>query len=237
MNPEQFGRFLYLQRKAKGLTQNELAEKIHVTPSAISKWERGLCLPEMTKLSDLAKALDLSLVELIDCKKKTEPYTAQQIDRTIDTAITISSSQRTKNLLFALAGFRFVCLILYARIIGYNYNLRPLRIYYGYSEIHDKEEIEEAYRLVQTDFVSMQRNGCRLLELDYAGDEISQRDLQEYNSYHDGEPYTDCITVKTKFLSPLKGGGAWSRHTLYGWSWIIIKDSSGVWRVLTRGYG
>lgn len=37
----EFGKFIVLKRKEAGLTQKELAETIHVTESAVSKWERG----------------------------------------------------------------------------------------------------------------------------------------------------------------------------------------------------
>lgn len=44
MNAEKTGRFLSDCRKKQGLSQKELAEKLHITDKAISKWERGLSL-------------------------------------------------------------------------------------------------------------------------------------------------------------------------------------------------
>lgn len=45
-------------RKAKGLTQQELSERLNVTPQAVSKWERGETLPDVGVLVDLANVLE-----------------------------------------------------------------------------------------------------------------------------------------------------------------------------------
>ena len=42
-NRKDFGSFLCQRRKELGLTQKELAQRLFVTDSAVSKWERGLC--------------------------------------------------------------------------------------------------------------------------------------------------------------------------------------------------
>ena len=65
MDPKQFGQFISAERAAKGLTQKELAEKLGVTDKAISKWERGVCLPDVAKFDDIAAALDLTDIEVL----------------------------------------------------------------------------------------------------------------------------------------------------------------------------
>ena len=62
-------------RKAKGMTQNELAEKMNVTDKAVSKWERDLSCPDVNTISKLANILDVSVEELLKAKKKDEPNT------------------------------------------------------------------------------------------------------------------------------------------------------------------
>lgn len=51
-------------RESKGLTQEELAAKIHVTGKAISKWETGQGFPDVALLESIAKALNISIIEL-----------------------------------------------------------------------------------------------------------------------------------------------------------------------------
>ena len=48
-------------REAKRLTQEELAERIHVSAKAVSKWETGKGFPDISLLEPLAKALDVSV--------------------------------------------------------------------------------------------------------------------------------------------------------------------------------
>ena len=53
------------RRESKGMTQEELAEKIYVSGKAVSKWETGGGFPDISLLEPLAKALDISVIELL----------------------------------------------------------------------------------------------------------------------------------------------------------------------------
>ena len=52
-------------RESKKMTQEELAQKIFVTSKAVSKWETGRGFPDVSFLEPLAKALDISVIELL----------------------------------------------------------------------------------------------------------------------------------------------------------------------------
>ena len=52
-------------REAKKLTQDELAEKIYVSSKTVSKWETGQGFPDISLVEPLAKALDISVIELL----------------------------------------------------------------------------------------------------------------------------------------------------------------------------
>lgn len=60
MNSEKTGNIIRHLRTQKGMTQLELAEKIHVTDRAVSKWERGEGCPDITLVHDLAAVLEVS---------------------------------------------------------------------------------------------------------------------------------------------------------------------------------
>ena len=68
-------------RKEKGLTQQELANKLNITDKAVSKWERGLSYPDITSISSLASTLGVDSSYLIDlCKKEdsVNPYSKKE---------------------------------------------------------------------------------------------------------------------------------------------------------------
>ncbi|MBQ5472301.1 MAG: helix-turn-helix domain-containing protein [Treponema sp.] len=59
------GKVIKKLREQKKLTQEELAQKIFVTSKAISKWETGQGFPDISLVEPLAKALDISVIELL----------------------------------------------------------------------------------------------------------------------------------------------------------------------------
>ncbi len=69
MNQEKIGKFIANMRKAKKLTQEELSEKLGITKNAVSKWERGLCLMDMSLLRPLSEILGVSINEILSGEK------------------------------------------------------------------------------------------------------------------------------------------------------------------------
>ena len=63
------GKFIAYCRKKKNITQEQLAEKLYVTDRAVSKWERGLSLPDADKMLDLCNILDINVNELLSGEK------------------------------------------------------------------------------------------------------------------------------------------------------------------------
>lgn len=57
MNQEKIGKFILKLRKEKNMTQKELANKIGVTDRAISKWENGRGLPDLSLMKPLCDEL------------------------------------------------------------------------------------------------------------------------------------------------------------------------------------
>ena len=65
MNLLIFARHLRDRRNASGITQANVASRLNVTPQTVSKWERGLSVPDLDNLIELAKLLNVSVDELI----------------------------------------------------------------------------------------------------------------------------------------------------------------------------
>ncbi len=72
MNQIKIGKFILNCRKEKGLTQEQLAEKLGVTSKSISRWENGNTMPDYSLLKDLCNELDINVNELLSGKKIKE---------------------------------------------------------------------------------------------------------------------------------------------------------------------
>ena len=65
MDQIKIGQFIAERRKLKNLTQLELAEKLHITDRAVSKWENGRAMPDSSIMIDLCKILEINVNELL----------------------------------------------------------------------------------------------------------------------------------------------------------------------------
>ena len=61
LNSKHMRLYLQTERKRTGLTQSEMAQKLNVSPQAVSNWERGETFPDISVLPDLAAALHCSV--------------------------------------------------------------------------------------------------------------------------------------------------------------------------------
>lgn len=73
-----FGSFIKAKRLEKNYSQKDLAELLFVTEGAVSKWERGISYPDITLVSDICSALDISEHEFITASTDTETRKIKQ---------------------------------------------------------------------------------------------------------------------------------------------------------------
>lgn len=83
------GKFIRTKRKEKGLSQKEFANMLYVTESAVSKWERGVSYPDITLVSSICKALEITEHELCiaseDYKQRETELMAKKYVKTVRT--------------------------------------------------------------------------------------------------------------------------------------------------------
>ncbi len=88
MDLDKIGKFIALNRKNKGLTQEQLAEKLGVTNKTVSRWETGKYMPDLSLLKPLSEELGITLNELLSGEKieneKIVENTEKSIINTID---------------------------------------------------------------------------------------------------------------------------------------------------------
>ena len=78
MNQIKIGRFIAERRKKANLTQMQLADKLGITDKAISKWERGITMPDTSIMLELCELLDISVNELLSGEKMDMEIKYQQ---------------------------------------------------------------------------------------------------------------------------------------------------------------
>ncbi len=78
MDARTFGGFVAACRREKGMTQAGLAEKLHVTDKAVSRWERGVGFPDIATLEPLAAALEVSVLELMKSERIEAAHLGQE---------------------------------------------------------------------------------------------------------------------------------------------------------------
>lgn len=88
MDTKKIGAFIAMNRKKKGYTQEQLAEKLGVTNKTILRWENGHYMPDLSLLEPLSKELDITLNELLAgkeiVKEEAMEYSEQNLIQTID---------------------------------------------------------------------------------------------------------------------------------------------------------
>ena len=77
MDQVKTGKFLKELRKAKGITQQELADKLGVSGRSVSRWETGNTMPDISLLVDIAEYYDVDVREIIEGERITEPGEVQ----------------------------------------------------------------------------------------------------------------------------------------------------------------
>ena len=98
-------------RKAKGLSQEELAAQLHVVRQTISKWEQGLSVPDAAQLIRLAEVLDTSVAVLLDeTPTETEPENSQ----VLAAKLTLLNEQFAREQERKRKNWRIVCLAVIA---------------------------------------------------------------------------------------------------------------------------
>ena len=64
MDQIKIGKFIQEKRKEKKLTQSEFAEKLNITDRAVSKWENGVCMPDVGTIPEICKILNITINDL-----------------------------------------------------------------------------------------------------------------------------------------------------------------------------
>ena len=203
MNKERLGNFISGERKDLGLTQKDLASALHVTDKAVSKWERGMSYPDVTLLEPLAAALDLTVEELMACRRQAQPE-QKGAEETMQNLLDISrdSVRKERRRSWKRIAAVLVLLAITAAVVAW-------------TQIMVTEDVQDTLVLTETvdgvDYVYIEGEEGHLLKLRYEG---GVKDLQVENEW--GEPQVFQISYRYNRLThegtvtALEGTGSFS---------------------------
>ena len=113
MDNQKIGSFIRDLRKEKDMTQKDLADRLHITDRAVSKWERGLNAPDIALLEPLAEVLEVSIPELIRGERGREaPEEAREVLAYAGAQLSRKLKATRRRYLWLLAGILAVILLM-----------------------------------------------------------------------------------------------------------------------------
>ena len=164
MNIDVFGKFIADRRKELGMTQKALAEKLCITPKAVSRWERCAGYPDIEILQSLADALDISMDSLFACRIKDESLQNEQVLQIVQGSVEIDRKNNRiqervvsglvvcvailTGVLFFLAGYGNIGGVLFFGLMCSGF---VVSVYYLLSE--DKKSSRKIYTIISAAFL------------------------------------------------------------------------------------
>lgn len=116
MDLKRIGKFIQECRREKNLTQEQLAEKVSITDRAVSKWERGLSLPDTGIMLELCNILEITVNELLN-GEKIEMKDYQKKNEKLLLELARQDEEKNKKLIFAERIGLMISTIFYAELI------------------------------------------------------------------------------------------------------------------------
>ena len=110
------GKYIAGKRKEVGLTQRQLADKLGMSDKSVSKWERGVCLPDVALYSDLCSILGISINEFLAGEDIPQESVVQKSEENIIGVATAGKHRQKK--LKSVIGILLAVSILALSVIG-----------------------------------------------------------------------------------------------------------------------
>ena len=124
MNIERTGRFIAELRRDKQITQAQLADFIHVSYKAVSRWETGRGFPDIDNLEALSECLDVSIAELIKGERINAPVSGAELNDIASDGLSLTRSLIAKRKITStLLGFVLGLIII---IIAVTHMMSPV---------------------------------------------------------------------------------------------------------------
>lgn len=122
MDLEKIGKFIAKKRQEHGYTQESLAEKLDISNRAISKWERGICLPDAGNMAKLCELFEVSYNELLTGEEISQKDYKKLAEEKLKEFSKIETAQNKKFLMYEnvigfISSIAFMVLIFIASFV------------------------------------------------------------------------------------------------------------------------
>lgn len=130
-------------RKAKGYTQEELAIKVNVVRQTVSKWEKGLSVPDADVLSHIAEVLEVSVSELLGAEINQEDSKNEVAEQLAKISEQLAIKNRRSKKIWRIIGIILLAIII-VNIIWVTVGMISFNSYkYSENSIVTEENVEE----------------------------------------------------------------------------------------------
>lgn len=137
MDNNKIGKFIASLRKEQGLTQKELGDKLFVTDKAVSKWERGLSLPDITLLKSLSKELNAEITEILDGKRgTTRKINIEEELQRLTKELKLKQRKSSKKILLAIIILILIIVYITFKNLYLGYNIKNVNYYHTNKNIN-----------------------------------------------------------------------------------------------------
>lgn len=115
MDLNKIGKFIAERRKIKKLTQEQLSAKLNISDRAISKWERGICLPDASIMIPLCEILSINVNELLSGEMLNEKESNQKSEELL-VELKKQEEEKDKTIFYSVYIFMFLIVFLFLLI-------------------------------------------------------------------------------------------------------------------------
>ena len=198
------GRYIADKRKGLGLTQRQLAEKLGMSDKSVSKWERGVCLPDVSVYSDLCLLLGISIHEFLAGEDIPQESIIQKAEENIIVVTTDSKQKQHKLkmmilvlLVAALFIFSVIGIVIYQKMKPRNFigpvgqdsiEMETAKLYAGPEGAH-------IYRFTTTDAYQT----LRIYVSEYQDGKLINKQDMELGFWDIGSPESGAILIFPDF--------------------------------------
>ncbi|SCP97732.1 helix-turn-helix domain-containing protein [Anaerobium acetethylicum] len=230
-------------RKQKGISQEELATRIHVVRQTVSKWEKNLSVPDAAMLQKIAEELDASVNELLGAEIRLEEdrnEIAEQLVRineqlAVKNRRTYTAIKTIAIVVAVLVLFRIGLLIAGISLYSSS-NKKEYAVTISMdveNPVYTEDDVNDAVDVVVRHF-NKNFKGCDLKEINY-DEAYSSECSEDWVKQYDAE---EAVVLTSSFTTDSKGGdGSFSPNETYdNWQWILTRSGSGKWTLHTWGY-